>query len=35
MPSSVSPPTSSYPHMSALPDVDSINRQDETSSEFP
>jgi hypothetical protein len=30
-PSSVS----SYPHTSALPDVDSINRQDETSSEFP
>jgi hypothetical protein len=30
-PSSVS----SYPHTPALPDVDSINRQDETSSEFP
>ena len=33
--SSESTPSSVSPHMSALPDVDSINRQDETSSEFP
>jgi hypothetical protein len=33
--SSLSASSSESTHMSALPDVDSINRQDETSSEFP
>jgi hypothetical protein len=34
-PSSGYPSLSSSPHMSALPDIASINRQDETASEFP
>ena len=34
-PSSASPSLSSSPHTSALPDIDSFNRQDDSSSEFP